>query len=153
MNTQLKILAILIVLSISLPSFGDSHLAADRDWSQAAQSARTAHVPILILYTAQACGYCERLKREVFQPLLAQETDQPPAVIREVDINAGGKMIDFDGEPIRSRRFTQRYQIFATPTLLILDSRGEPLTDPIIGYDSKEQYQSRIEKLLAGFPI
>jgi thioredoxin-related protein len=153
MNKQLNILATLMLLSLSLQAFGDANPTAVKDWSLTARSARAAHAPVMILYTAHACGYCERLKREVLQPMLQHRSDRHPAWLQEVDINTGGKMIDFDGEPIRSRHFKQRYQVFATPTLLILDSRGEPLTEPIVGYDSQKQYQSRLEELLDEFQI
>jgi thioredoxin-related protein len=138
---------------VSLAVFGETNLRPIKDWSQAARYARDAHIPIIVLYTAQACGYCERLKQEVLRPLFEGQASQPPVLVREVDINTGGKMIDFDGEPIRCRQFKQRYHVFATPTLLILDTNGEPLTEPIVGYDSKEQYQSRLEQVLAGFRI
>ena len=70
------------------------------------------------------------------------------AVVREIDINTGGKMTDFNGERIRSRQFKDRYQIFATPTLLILDMHGKQLANPIVGYDSKEQYQALLKSRL-----
>ena len=70
------------------------------------------------------------------------------AVVREVDINTGGKMTDFDGERTRSRQFKDRYQIFATPTLLILDTDGNLMASPIVGYNSKEQYQALLESHL-----
>ena len=153
MNRLLYILAILIPLLTTLPVIGDPSPSATSDWSQAARDAKVSQSPIIILYTAQTCGYCERLKQEVLIPMFGHTVKTAPALLKEVDINSGGKMIDFDGEPIRSRQFKQRYHVFATPTLLILDSSGEPLTDPIVGYDSKDRYQSRLERLLEGFHI
>ena len=93
------------------------------------------------------------LKRCFLKPMFGNSAQHHSVVLREVDINTGGKMIDFDGEPIRSRQFKQRYRVFATPTLLILDPSGEPLSESIVGYDSKDQYQSRLERVLEGFHI
>ncbi|MCP5015984.1 MAG: hypothetical protein GY938_12045, partial [Ketobacter sp.] len=57
------------------------------------------------------------------------------------------------GIPIRSRLFASRYDIFATPTLTFLDSRGKVLTAPIIGYDDPYSYQFRMQKALSNSRI
>ena len=73
----------------------------------------------MVVFSAEACGYCDRLKREVLEPLAHDPRESRHLLIREFDINAGGKITDFDGERIRSRQFKRRYGIFATPTLRI----------------------------------
>lgn len=151
MNKQYLVLAALSLLTFSTLSPGDMRECSDRDWTKTAKYAEETRLPIIILYTAPGCAYCERLKDEVLKPMFGKQ--EQLALVREVDINSGGKMTDFDGELIRSRQFKQRYHVFATPTLLILDSAGRPLRDPIVGYDSKDQYQSRLKKVLAGFQI
>ncbi|MEJ2590631.1 MAG: hypothetical protein P8178_04365 [Candidatus Thiodiazotropha sp.] len=80
---------------------------------------------------------------------MSGRTAQPrEPLIREFDINAGGKLTDFDGERIRSRQFKRRYGIFATPTLLILDPDGKLLSDPIVGYNSAGEYRQLLEQSL-----
>jgi thioredoxin-related protein len=151
MYKQFFSIAALALLCLSNLARGESNQTTE-DWAQTAEYARSTQVPILILYTAIDCGYCSRLKQEVLQPLFTSgDPDQPVAVLREIDINAGGKMTDFDGEPIRSRQFKQRYQVFATPTLLILDDQGKLLSEPIVGYDAKRQYETLIYQLLQEF--
>ena len=65
--------------------------------------------------------------------------------ITEFDINRGGKVVDFDGERVRSGVFVARYDVFATPTVLLLDHQGHRLTDPLVGYDASEEYTHRLE--------
>lgn len=70
------------------------------------------------------CGYCDRLKKEVLEPLVTRSELRSFARIRELDIDCGGKIRDFDGEKIRTRIFVKRYGIYATPTLLLVDFRA-----------------------------
>jgi len=149
MTLQYLILAALFLVSSVSPASADP-LTPASDWHQLAQQAQQAHTPILVLYTAEACGYCERLKQDVLNPMLRQDRT---AIIREVDIHAGGKMTDFDGERIRTRQFKDRYQVFATPTLLILDPQGEPGASPIVGYSSKEAYRSLLDERLQAYRL
>jgi thioredoxin-related protein len=122
------------------------------DWSDVSETARLRHSPILVIFSADTCGYCEKLKQEVINPLAADPKEERKLLIREFDINAGGKMIDFNGESIRSRQFKQRYGIFATPTLQILDADGHQLSDPLVGYNSANAYRKLLQaSLVASF--
>jgi len=149
MKVKLVILAVLSILLLTPLAQADMHKCTARDLTLAAHAARQAEAPILLLYSSQECGYCELLKRQVLKPMFGQDQDNRLAVVRELDMDTGGKLVDFDGEKIRSRRLQERYHVRVTPTLLILDAKGQLLADPIVGYDSPEAYRTRLESLLA----
>ncbi|MDJ0807161.1 MAG: thioredoxin fold domain-containing protein [Gammaproteobacteria bacterium] len=151
MNKPYLILASLILLSLSSLVSGGIHKCTAKDWALTSQEAKKSNTPILILFTADACGYCERLKQDVLNPMFERDKQNLMAVVREVDINTGGKMIDFNGERIRSRQFKARYKVYATPTLLMLDSHGNLLANPIVGYNSEEEYRALLASRLADY--
>jgi thioredoxin-related protein len=141
------LIALLLIL-LSLAAAAADRSASAIDWSDVGQTAREHHSPILVLFSAESCSYCIRLKKEIITPLSEEESADHHLLIQEFDINAGGKVIDFDGDPIRSRKFKKRYGIFATPTLLILDSEGRLLTEPIVGYNSASEYKELLNASL-----
>jgi hypothetical protein len=61
-------------------------------------------------------------------------------LVREFKIDRGGKIVDFDGERVRTRIFVKRYDIYATPTVVLVDYKGEPLATPIVGYNEPDAY-------------
>ena len=134
----------LLILSLVTHAALAGSPATTRDWSEVSHTARQRHSPILVIFSAETCGYCTRLKQEVIEPM----SGRTEPLIREFDINAGGKLTDFDGERIRSRQFKRRYGIFATPTLVILDPDGRLLTDPIVGYNSAGEYRQLLKQSL-----
>ncbi len=136
---------LLLLLLLSSPAWAAPPAV---DWSDVSQQARREHTPIMVVFSAETCGYCVRLKQEVIEPLTRDPQSNRHLLIREFDINAGGKITDFDGERIRSRQFKRRYGIFATPTLLILDANGHPLTDPLVGYNSADAYRELLRASL-----
>jgi thioredoxin-related protein len=122
-----------------------------KNWADLSNTARETHLPILVVFNADTCGYCQRLKDEVIEPL-THDSDHKLPLIREFDIHSSGKIIDFNGDPIRSRQFKKRYNIYAIPTLMILDPDGKPLTDPIVGYNSQDEYLELLRtSLVASF--
>ena len=50
--------------------------------------------------------------------------------------------------PIDRHELRSSYGIFATPTLLIIDAEGRPLTDPIVGYNSASEYKELLNASL-----
>ena len=133
-------------LGASSHSLPDHHT---RDWSQVAGIARADMLPVVVLVSSPECGYCNRLKRDVLAPLQASGKLGKQAVWRELDLNSGGKLVDFDGERVRARIFVGRYQVFATPTLLFLGPDGIPLRAPLVGFNGKDAYGPLLDQALS----
>ncbi len=57
-------------------------------------------------------------------------------------------LADFDGTSITAQSLADRYGVVATPTLLFLDSRGEPLVRPLMGYNGSDFFSYYLERAL-----
>jgi thioredoxin-related protein len=118
------------------------------DWSAEVAEARISGLPIIILFSSDHCHYCERLKVEVLEPLIKRGELRKVARIRELQIDRGGKIRDFDGEKVRTRAFVKRYGIYATPTLVRVNARGEPLGAPIVGFNNPDDYLPNLKSVI-----
>ncbi len=150
MKYPLRLTILLSLVLLQLPAFADSVILDHnhRNWAQLAELSRERHLPVVILVGDEDCAYCELLKRELLLPMARAGRLTNLALLRELSMRTGGKLVDFDGERIRSRIFLSRYKVFVSPTLLFLDSDGHPLHAPLVGYDRTEQYRSRLLKAL-----
>jgi len=129
-----------LALSADLPPLrSTSDLAAD------AALAKQTGVPVMLVFDSEDCKFCQRMKDEVLRPGINNGQFDHRVILRELDIDAGGKLTDFDGAPIRNRMFVSRYEVYATPTVILLGYRGELLSAPIIGYNGAEKYQHLID--------
>ncbi len=117
-------------------------------WNTVAKTSEESGRPIMMVFSSNDCGYCVRLKTEVIEPGLQQGDLGQKVLVREFNIDASGKVEDFDGLPVRSRHFVSRYDIYATPTVIIVDPRGKRLGSPIVGYDNLEAYSERLDKAI-----
>ena len=149
MGFQRLIPLLLITLWSSLAAAEEAVLDQPTgDWSQVGSRAQSQGVPVLLLVSGEDCGYCDLLKKEVLNPMHRSGELTNRALVREMDLNTGGKIVDFDGEKVRAGIFLGRYKVFATPTLLFLDSDGRPLHDPLIGFNGSELYRPLLEQAL-----
>lgn len=138
-------LATVLLLATSVTAGADGPSSdSTRDWSRIGASAREAGLPVVILVTGSGCGHCERMRGEFLADPRLSSPLAEQAVSAELHRDSAGKIVDFDGERIRSRVFLSRYNVFATPTLLFLDSAGVPLAPPIVGFNDAQSYRELV---------
>ena len=134
-----RLAATLFFLSLATP-LRAGELQTDSDWARVGAEAEQLSRPVVILVTSPDCGYCKGLRQEALRAGAIGTLLRTQAVTRELRRDTGGKMTDFDGERVRARVFFSRYDIFATPTLLILDPNGKRLAPALVGYNGAEPY-------------
>ena len=100
----LSVVLLLVTANLSVAAEPAVIVQTD-DWESEANQARQSGVPVMVVFSAENCPYCDRLKTEVLAPNLQQGQFARRVHIREFDIDRGGKITDFDGEPIRGRIF------------------------------------------------
>jgi len=144
-----------LFLSLLLLVTGEAIFAAGelppstRDWNLVADIARTSHAPVLVVFTDADCGYCARLKSTVLDPLRDQISSEVTPLVREYRMNTEGKILDFDGTKTRARTFLRRYGVYAVPTVVLVDANGQPLGEPIVGFDNTYDYRELLNARLA----
>ncbi|MEA3290790.1 MAG: thioredoxin fold domain-containing protein [Pseudomonadota bacterium] len=141
-------LLMLILLPLSLAVYpawaGQDILLAD-DLQQDGRVVREEGKPIVALVTATYCEYCETLKDEVFRFL----TDDDRFLLREVVIDGGWPVQDFDGQESGHGLLGKEYKVKLTPTVLFLDEDGKALAEPLVGVLTLDYYSYYFDKRVA----
>jgi len=114
-----------------------------RDDSRQSQSTGQ---PLLVFVSQKDCEFCKRLREQVLFPLIRAGELDGKVILREVSLDSGYRLQGFDGVEIAGREFAARYNVFVTPTLLLLDGQGESLTDPLVGAPNLEFYSFYLDK-------
>jgi len=139
---------IILLLSGSLSAAPQDKAQSTNDWAKEAELARQTGRPIMLLFSSDHCPYCVSLKAKVLAPLVQKGELKDNVLLREFNIDTGGKITDFDGERIRSRIFVSRYGIYATPTVFLVNPQGEPLTEPIVGFKDANAYKEHLNEAI-----
>lgn len=151
MKTLFRLLCIICLLALSTLTVADSHdlIMTSSDWSVEASQAKVAGIPIMVIFSTDHCPYCVRLREEVLKPLLRNGALKGKVLMREFNIDDGGKITDFDGERVRAGIFVSRYSIYATPTVVLVDHHGKPLTEPIVGFNGADSYTRFLDEAIS----
>lgn len=151
MKTLYKLACFISMLVVTTLAWPEQHvdISTTSDWSVEASQAKSAGIPIMVIFSTDHCPYCVRLREEVLKPLIKNGALKGKVVIREFNIDDGGKITDFDGERIRARIFVSRYKIYATPTVVLVDHHGRPLTEPIVGFNEADSYTNFLDEAIS----
>lgn len=118
------------------------------DIRQEAQQAKEKNLPILVLFSSDHCPFCELVKEDFLKPMLISGDYTERVIIRELNLDEGGDLIDFNGRPVDNDTFTYRYQVSMFPTMVMIDYQGNTLAHRILGVNTPEMFGGRIDKLI-----
>jgi thioredoxin-related protein len=131
--------ASLLNLLIAFSAIAEQNrLPVAEDFSELGAESKRKQIPILLLISQYHCEYCDQMKHEVLQPMHANGDFQNRALVRELLIDAGEKVTDFQGNRMDASAFSQRYGVFVTPTLLFLDNKGQEVAERILGINTMD---------------
>jgi len=141
------VMAILLLMSgIGMASaVAETRVNTSRDMYASQQLAETRQIPVMVMFAAEECPYCEILESEVLRPMLISGDYGGKVLIRKYMIDHEAKIRDFDGKMIDSYDFAERYNVFVTPTLIFLGYQGQELAETIIGVNTLELFAGRVD--------
>ncbi len=125
-----------------------AELPAAADLAADGAASKKGRLPILLFFEREDCPYCERALREYLVPY-AQEEWKGKAIFRQVAIDRTLPVRDFDGTLTTHRAVAARYGVVLSPTVLIVDPRGAPLAEPIVGLTTLDFYGAYVQGALA----
>ena len=141
------LLAAILALAAA-PSFAQSRLVYADDLPAIATEAAKRRVPLMIVFTEASCRFCTQAKRDYLVPLQARGSFADKVIVREVDVSTDRRLRGFDGELTTHREFGRANQVRRVPTVMVVDSRGEPLAQPVVGLLSEDFYRLTLEQAI-----
>ncbi len=144
---KLPLLVFLLLLS--------SHLLAEvqvqtvEDLRVLKQDAEARGLPILLMFTAEDCEYCDAIRINYLQPMVKSGDYESSILIRQVYIEDYSYLRNVKGELISGDVLAMRYNVDVTPTILFLNASGIELTRRIIGISNIYYFGDTLDKHIA----
>lgn len=117
-----------------------------KDFTGVARLSHERRLPILLMFSADYCSYCERLEEDFLKPMLRSGDYEDKVLIRKIKISGFGKVRDFDGKQISISEFRARYKISVTPTVVFLDGSGAQLAPKRVGLTTPDFYGGYLDQ-------
>ena len=139
-NIPAILLAVAVCIGFAEVGAAGVEIDLARDMQAEGGQAGAKQVPILLVVTQEHCPFCHRVKDEILVPMLISGDYQGRVLIRELLIDPGETVRDFQGRQRDAREFAHEYKVWVTPTLLYLGPDGQELRPRILGINTMEMY-------------
>lgn len=116
-------------------------------FDEALALAHTADKPVFVDVWAPWCGWCHKMKQEVYPSLKSDLRDQ--FVLTRINRDDHEKNYRYKGEKLTSHRLAQKLNAETVPTIVFLNSDGEYLLH-LSGFIEAEELRPVIEYISTG---
>lgn len=147
MQLKLFIAGLLTLFVCAQPSFAKPAEGAAwlTSWEAAAKQSKATGKPILIDFTGSDwCGWCIRLKKEVFDTEYFQKWAKQKVVLLEVDFPRKKPLPE--AQQAANEKLAAKYNVQGFPTVIFADHKGNAISQ--YGYDEggPEAWTAKAEK-------
>ncbi len=132
--------------TISADNGKDVTVEETDDFFSLARHSEQKNLPILLMFSAEHCGYCIRLEEDFLKPMLRSGDYEDKVLIRKIKIDGFDDIRYFDGKPISIDAFSARYNVVVTPTVAFLDSHGAQLAPKRVGLTTPDFYGGYLDQ-------
>lgn len=124
----------------ALPAWSEEGVPYARNLQKDGLLAAKKDGVVLVMFSGDYCGYCERVLNEFLIPMSRNPEYQNKLVMRRV-VNTGYSTIKgFDGTVEEHREFASDQGIGMVPTVVLYDRNGKRLAKPLVGLTTVDYY-------------
>jgi thioredoxin-related protein len=124
-------------------------IAVAHNLQQDAALARRTGKPLLIVFTAPDCGYCDRVIDYYLKPMQREPAAKRTAVIRQMDLTGIGPLVDFAGKATTPADYARRLDVTFAPTVIVFTPDGTPAGRRLVGLSSEDYYGGYMDAAIA----
>jgi len=110
------------------------------------RQAEKKSLPVLMLFTAEHCGYCEIIRDEFLLPMIKSGDYESKILIKQIYIDRYQQLRNIEGEEISGDAFALKYNIHVTPTILFLSPTGKELAKRLVGVGNVYYFGGTLDK-------
>jgi len=146
------LLLLIVVLTVFSPlSFAQTHTTFKElaNLQTLAEQSKQQELPIMLMFGAEWCEYCELLNEYVFTPMmLGGLYEEKVVLMRHVGVDESQPIPDWYGNLIQKEQWAYKLDADLTPTVLFLDGFGREVAPRIIGISEITLYAGVIHQNL-----
>lgn len=119
------------------------------DLSELKRQAEASKLPILLLFSAEDCDYCEVVRENYLLPMMRSGDYVKRILFRQIYIEDYSYLRDINGEQISADTIALKYDVELTPTILFIDSNGNELSHRVVGVSNRFYFGETLDKHIA----
>lgn len=122
-----------------------SQLKEEHNFQQLATLMKAKKLPLLIEFHADSCPYCKQLEEDFLSLMVGTPEYDNKIIIRQLKLDSGGDVIDFNGNTVSAHDFATRYKAYMTPVMIFVNASGDEVAERIVGINTPSLFGAYID--------
>lgn len=148
MGISKRFTMLLWAVLVAVPCYAGTKVPYAHNLQADAALARTRHVPLLVMFSAESCPYCQTVLSDYILPMSDDPAYARKVIIRVVDVDSATSVVDFSGHKVVPAALARRYGVTLTPVIKALDPAGRELAPQLLGFTSEDFYGYYLDVLI-----
>lgn len=146
---KLFMLVLLITTTQQANANPDSNFKELTNLQQLAEKSEQLKLPIMLMFGAEWCDFCEVLQESVIDPMiLGGLYEEKVVLMRHVGVDEPDPIPSWDGSLIDKAKWAYELDADLTPTVLFFDANGHEVAPRIVGISEITLYTGLIHQSL-----
>ncbi|VAW65804.1 hypothetical protein MNBD_GAMMA09-3301 [hydrothermal vent metagenome] len=113
------------------------------------QQSETEKLPILLLFTADDCDYCDAIRQFYLIPMIQSGRYASLVLFRQLYVEEYTLIRDENGRMVGGDQIALKYNVQVTPTILFLDAQGNELVERIVGLSGADFFDHQLNQQIS----
>ena len=141
-----KLIAVfMFVLQYSSLSLASTDIKTVKDLTELKKQAQNSKVPVLLLFSAEECEYCDAIRTHYLKPMQQSEKYKDSILFRQVYIDEFFMIKNFDGHKITGDKLALNFDVDVTPTILFIDATGKEIAERLVGISMVDYFDKLLD--------
>jgi len=141
------VLALMLLVSTSLnvaSASTESEVETVNDMRVLEEQASAADLPVLLLFTAEECDYCEAIRAHYLEPMIRTGQYASSLLFRQLYVDEFRYLRNRRGELVGGDQMALKFDVEVTPTILFIDASGKELAQRIVGLSGADYFDKTL---------
>ena len=138
-----------VIMASSASANNHSEFKELKNLQTLAEKSKRLKLPIMLMFGAEWCEYCQQLNEFVFNPMmLGKLYEERVVLMRHVGVDESTPIPDWNGQQINKTQWAYFLNADLTPTVLFFDANGKEVAPRIVGISEITLYAGLIHERL-----
>lgn len=128
------------------PVHANSAIKTVNDIREIQQQASSENIPILLLFTSEGCDYCEAIRNNYLNPMIASGDYRKTILFRQLYIDEFNLLRDREGKLVGGDQLALQFSVDVAPTILFIDAKGQEVAERIVGLSGADYFDETLQQ-------
>ena len=145
-NPYVRFVSGVILFCLFVSAQAGASLSTVKDLRELKHQAESANLPVLLMFTAADCEYCEAIRNNYLIPMINSGKYSNKILFKQLYIDEYNYLRNEKGELAGGDQVALKYDVEVTPTIVFINAEGKEVSERIVCISGAEYFDRLLDQ-------